>query len=176
MRQEKKVERSVNEIAKRLAEFGIDPIRIEKLKDSVPETSETISRQGEAVSLWLYEPHKFTTKLCKRCGEPFATNYRSVAYCSDPCRAHDISEQIGVKWNYFKSEEERWGGEPPLVIPPRALQMLLRFVLWFVDTQPTHTGEGSLPQITSLYLDQVSQLKEHSQGLGLSQANDEQGG
>src|SRR5690606_3688420 len=56
----------------------------------------------------------------------FKTNYRGVGYCSDAHRARALRE-VGIEWNPHKTAEERWGGEPPLVIPPEAHKMLLKF-------------------------------------------------
>lgn len=161
MRQSKKAERSINELARRLAELGLDSTAVESIKDNAPETRDAISRQGDAVLTWLEAPAKFTMKLCKRCKEPFGTNYRSVAYCSDNCRARDISEQIGVKWDWTaRTEEQRWGGEPPLIIPPLALRRLLQYCRYFVDILPTLPQAENLPETTVHFLDQATRLQE----------------
>lgn len=136
MRQAKKVDRNLEKLMALLAQTGhVKEEEIEEIKSNVPLSQQAISRQAEAVLLFLESPAKFTTKLCKRfeCQQPFGTNYRGVAYCSDNCRARSIEEQLGIKWNWFKPEEQRWGGEPPLVIPPAALQKLQTFVEFFAS-------------------------------------------
>ena len=139
MRQSKKAERSMGKLMDMLAASGTTTEAIEEMKTNAPTGREALSRQGEAVLLFLESPAKYTAKLCKRCGEAFGTNYRAVAYCSDSCRAKTMYEQLGVKWNNFKTEEERWGGEPPLIIPPEALQRIQQLVAWFADNLPTQT-------------------------------------
>ena len=125
-------------LLKMLADHGHTPEALEEMRDTAPTNREAISRQGEAVLLFLEAPAKFTAKLCKRCGEAFGTNYRAVAYCTDQCRSKAVSEQLGVKWDWLRAtEEERWGGEPPLIIPPAALQKIQQFVTWFADNLPT---------------------------------------
>lgn len=167
MRPKKKAERSIEELARRLQEFGMDSETVENIKNNVPDDRDAISRQGEAVLLWLESPAKFTMKICKRksCSEPFGTNYRSVAYCSDNCRAKEISSQIGIKWDWLKQEEERWGGEPPLIIPPHALRMLLQYVGWFVDNLPTHPPTENPPEKVGQFQDQVNSLSKYMDDL-----------
>ena len=141
MRLSKKAERSMAKLAEMLAASGVTIEEIEEIKETAPTGREAVSMQAEAVLLFLESPAKFTQKQCKRteCGEYFGTNYRSVAYCSDTCRAKEVSRQIGVKWNYFKTEHERWGGEPPLVIPPAALQKIRQYIEFFQSIPPTQT-------------------------------------
>lgn len=80
----------------------------------------------EAVLRSLEKPAAFTYKKCKRCGEMFGTNYRAVAYCSDHCRQVGFQNQTGIRWNPLRSTpEQRWGGEPPLIVSPDVLKKLL---------------------------------------------------
>lgn len=163
MRASKKADRAMTQLAKMLADFGIEQETIEEIKETAPTDRLAISRQGEAVLLWLESPAKFTTKVCKReaCGQPFGTNYRSVAYCSDNCRARDVSNLLGIKWDWTRAtEEERWGGEPPLIIPPAAMKNLLKYVRFFADTLPTQIQTQNLPESTTEYLDQARQTAE----------------
>lgn len=148
MRPSKKADRAMAGIAELLKKHGYaDEQKIEELKEVAPTDRLAISRQGEAVLLFLESPAKFTTKQCKRaaCGEYFGTNYRSVGYCSDTCRAKEISDQLGVKWDWLKPEEERWGGEPPLVIPPAALKKLNEFIQFFAAIPQPQNQTESLP-------------------------------
>lgn len=163
MRPAKKADRAFAQLAKMLADFGVEQETIEEIKETAPTNSLAISRQGEAVLLWLESPAKFTTKVCKReaCQQPFGTNYRSVAYCSDNCRSRDVSNMLGIKWDWTRaSEEERWGGEPPLIIPPAAMKNLLKYVRFFADTLPTQIQTQNLPESTTEYLDQARQTAE----------------
>lgn len=82
--------------------------------------------EAEGVLRFLEKPASFTVKICKRegCKEPFGTNYRAVAYCSDNCRRRDL-ERTGIRWNPHKPPEERWQGEPPLVLPPQVIRALI---------------------------------------------------
>lgn len=124
-----KEERNLDKIKALLLKHGIENEVIEEAIAEAPTFQDAVSRQGEAVLLFLEAPAKFTAKLCKRCGEPFSTNYRYVAYCTDICRAKAISEQTGVKWDWLKPEDERWGfKEPPLIIPPKAFKNLQLYV------------------------------------------------
>lgn len=148
MRASKKVDRDLEKLMQLLASTGhVQQEEIENIKANVPLSQQAISRQGEAVLLFLEAPAKFTTKLCKRaeCRQPFGTNYRGVAYCSDNCRARSMEELLGIKWNWFKQEEERWGGEPPLIIPPAALQKLQTYVEFFASIPHIQTETETLP-------------------------------
>lgn len=151
MRASKKADRAMEQLAKMLASHGIEDKVIEDVRESAPTHRDAISRQGEAVLLFLESPAKFTTKYCKRpvCGEPFGTNYRGVAYCSDNCRSKHMSDLIGVKWDWLRAtDEERWGGEPPLIIPPAAYRKIRQFVTFFVDSLQTQSQTESPQQIS----------------------------
>jgi len=92
--------------------------------------SVTAHLEAEAVLRFLRNPAGYLLKTCKReqCQLPFGTDYHAVAYCSDACRAKELQSQIGIVWNPHKTPEERWGGEPPSIIPPAAMMALLGFV------------------------------------------------
>ena len=140
MRPTKKADRAMAGLMALMAQQGIATKVIEEVRENVPSTREAHSRQGEAVLLFLESPAKFTAKLCKRCGEAFGTNYRSVAYCTDSCRSKQISAELGVKWDWLRaSEQERWGGEPPLIIPPKIFQKLEQFFQFFADIPQPQT-------------------------------------
>lgn len=146
MRPTKKADRAMEKIAALLKQHqGLDDAEIEDIKRNVPLPQQAVSRQGEAVLLFLESPAKFTTKECKRCGEPFGTNYRGVGYCSDGCRARSMEEQLGIKWNWMKPDEDRWGGEPPLIIPPSALQKLKEYVEFFASIPHIQTERETPP-------------------------------
>lgn len=129
MRTSKKKERALDGLLKYLERAGVSTETIEQVKEEIPHDDHAISMQAEAVLLSLEKPARFTIKNCKRCGESFGTNYRYVSYCSDTCRAKAIQNQTGIRWNWHKPAEERWGSqsgnvEPPLTIPPEALQAM----------------------------------------------------
>lgn len=93
---------------------------------------------AEAVLRSLERPAAFTYKRCKRCGEMFGTNYRAVAYCSDHCRGVAFQNQTGIRWNPLRATpEQRWGGEPPLIVPPSVLQLLLPWARHLVAQSQT---------------------------------------
>ena len=172
MRQNKKVERAFDALAEMLKTYsGVSEETISEMKEAAPTGKEAISRQGDAVLLFLENPAKYTAKLCKKCGEPFGTNYRSVGYCSDRCRAKDMYEILGIKWDYLKPLEERWGGEPPLIIPPAALRKIQQFVEFFAGVQAIQTQRGNppelipdplLPQQTQVPDEQISDVSQEA--------------
>jgi len=98
---------------------------VEELQGIV-KASHDVGYQAEAVLAYHDTRGRgFIEKNCKwpPCQQRFAANYKSVAYCSNKCRADALAD-IGIDWNYSKSEEERWAGTPPLVVPPKALSVL----------------------------------------------------
>jgi hypothetical protein len=75
---------------------------------------------------YLERPEAYLKKQCKgpNCNEWFVTSYHAVAYCSDLCRKRRLAE-LGVDYNpSAKSLEERWGGEPPMVLPTALTDIL----------------------------------------------------
>jgi hypothetical protein len=126
VKQQKKTERAVKGLQSLLAQLGVDQTVIKEAVKNVPLTPQDLSMHAEAVLLSLQQPAHFMSKKCKYCGEYFGTNYRAVAYCSDSHRAKALRAE-GIEWNPHKTAEERWGGEPPLVIPPEARRKLVKF-------------------------------------------------
>lgn len=128
MKMQKKTERAVKGLQNLLAQLGVDQTVIKEAVKNVPLTAQDLSMHAEAVLLSLQQPAHFMTKKCKwsGCEEYFSTNYRAVAYCSDSHRAKALRE-AGIEWNPHKTASERWGGEPPLVIPPEARRKLVKF-------------------------------------------------
>lgn len=165
MRPTKKADRAMASLAKMLAKHGVATEVIEEVRDNAPTSHEAVSRQGEAVLLFLECPAKYTAKLCRRCGEPFGTNYRSVAYCSDSCRSREISEELGVKWDWLRAtDEERWGGEPPLIIPPKAYQKIQQYIQFFADNLPTQNQTENQPESNQeTQTDQILAIEELTQ-------------
>lgn len=128
MRQDLKIARAMQKFAK-LAEQAGKPIEVPKdLKTAATEIVHQRKNpdpyyEAEGLLLFLEKPARFAFKPCKRCNEMFGTNYRSVAYCSDNCRKRSLAE-IGIRWDPSKSPEERWSGEPPIILPPSVVKFL----------------------------------------------------
>lgn len=123
MKAHKKQERANKKLAEILAKRGYDTQTLD-LDDHAP--TESISQQsleGEAVLAYWERGREFREKDCTQCGKRFATNYNSVANCSDKCR-RDALAAIGITWSPVKTQHERWGRTPPLVVPQEALILL----------------------------------------------------
>lgn len=69
-------------------------------------------------------------KKCEHCEEVFATNYKSVAYCSPSCTAKAFMDMTKMPWSFTKEAytrplAERWQGyEPPQVVDPDLIKTL----------------------------------------------------
>ena len=136
MREELKAQRAVAKALELLKSVGADTSAIPDTKEAHKEIARTAvntgpspSYQAEGVLMYLSAPARFDVKKCKRCEEPFMTNYRAVTYCSDICRAAAL-RKLGIIWNPHKNQEFRWGSdnypvEPPIVIPPEAVAALV---------------------------------------------------
>lgn len=112
-------------------------IKEEEIKTEVQEPTGELQRleraqfHAEAVLHFLQYPSTSRiVKSCKECGEPFSTYYKSVAYCDYPCLKAGL-KRVGLLWEETeydydaKTNVERWGNyEPPLVIPPAAIQAM----------------------------------------------------
>lgn len=135
MKQSIKQQRAMEKALAWIASAGGTVDIIEKVKEELPAVAnnqQAVSRQLEAVLLFLESPAKFTKKICKWCGESFGTNYRYVSYCCDNCRAKALQNQTGIRYDFSKPQEHRWGSEmfpkePPLLIPHAALLALEAF-------------------------------------------------
>lgn len=114
--------------------MGQDPDKVEKAFDEAPMHSDEKMLQSEGVLLHLLKPTRFVSKKCKReeCGEVFGTSYRAVAYCSDNCRAKDLENQTGIRWNPHTDRYQNLQGERPLVVGPQAYQTLIEFAQWIL--------------------------------------------
>lgn len=127
MKQKTRSKRSIDHLQKLLLKYGHSEQEVKTASENIPETAHDRSMQAEATLYQLAKPSAFMTKVCKQCGEEFSTSYRSVAYCSDTCRAKHLQSQSGIVWNPNKPAAERWGGEPPLIVPPEAYKKLKEF-------------------------------------------------
>lgn len=92
-----------------------DPVTAVELDDS-PQR-QLFHAQGVVKS--LEHPTEFRiTKRCKHCGDPFTTNYYSVAYCSILCGEYDCKKYFGLAWRpNARIKKERWEvlAEPEIV-------------------------------------------------------------
>jgi hypothetical protein len=128
------------------------------LKRSPAEISNT-SREAESALAYLDNPKAFVSKPCKWCHRDFAHTAGSVAYCSDSCRAAALEDK-GIKWDWLKPPEKRWGQAWPLIVPPEALEV--------IESLPNVAVEPELPPAVSLItevssilsLDLLARLKE----------------
>lgn len=125
-----------------LASVGVTPEEAGIKEPPVGEFQrlERAQFHAEAVLYFLHHPSTARiTKRCKECGEPFATYYKSVAYCDYPCLKLGL-KKMGLLWSEAeydydsKTNVERWGNmEPPLVIPPAAIEAM-RSLLNLIDS------------------------------------------
>lgn len=145
-----------------MAEHGAATPNAEELKpflgtDRKPDT------HLEGVLSSVRRPGDFTYKVCKRanCKLPFGTNYTSVGYCSDICRIRDFEDLTGCKWNPHKTDEERWGGEPPLIIPPKVLAVLYPFARRILEEfERLGMTEQSLQELAAQSVPELSDAGE----------------
>lgn len=105
-----------------MAKLGISVEIQEKAKEEALYNG-AVSQEAEAVIAYVDAPKQFTPRLCRECQSQFLTDYGSVAFCSDRCRKAHL-ESLGIRWDYQKSQYERWSGRIPLVIGPEALRVL----------------------------------------------------
>lgn len=99
------------------------------IKQDLKMAAERAELEAESVLYYVEVRGKgFHDKICKSCGQPFASTYLAVAFCSNACRAVEIAKS-GVVWNlYGKTDLERWGGRIPKVIGPNAYIAALQAV------------------------------------------------
>lgn len=113
-----------------------------KLLAAGAEHVQSKSEALEATIKSVLKPGSFTYRQCKRCGETFGADYRSVAFCSDHCRIEYLRTVSGIEWSSGKTPIERWGGEPPLIIPPSVLKVMVPYAKRILEAVETSvTGE-----------------------------------
>lgn len=127
MKEKTKRERALKKNLELLEKLGGIKLDADTVRQEVAATRVGVSDSLEGVLVSIRRPGDYTYRLCKRCRQPFGSNYISVGYCSDICRIRDFEELTGCKWNHHKSQEERWGGEPPLIIPPEVVKAMLAY-------------------------------------------------
>lgn len=178
MKQSVKDARKLAKIAAQLANIGVT-VDVEAIQEQAKIPVQTESDKLEATLHSVSRPGDFTYRLCKRCHQPFGSNYRAVAYCSDLHRIRDFEDLTGVKWNSTKTPEQRWGGEPPLVIPPDVVYTMWKYatsLVQYAETQGWVLPDGFLdPEFlnqSATELNQpdpnLSELNQDENGLTIS--------
>lgn len=126
----------------------------------------------EGVILSLQRPTRVgISRICKDCGDAFITMYQYVAYCGDLCRASALKKVGLTVWKNPYTDEEKWGGVPPALIPPDALKAMKAIILQVeqetgrpVDT--TISPASSDPDVSSQEIEDTEYLphsEEYSQ-------------
>lgn len=117
-----------------LASLGITPEDLAKAAEPTPLHKDAAPRQQanhEAISVLrsLTWPHdQLVSVKCWECKHVFLTNYRANVYCSQQCYKDGL-EKRGLVWRPDRTLAEQWGGmEPPLMIPPGAIEAMRRLV------------------------------------------------
>lgn len=123
MKPEKKAERTLQKLQEYLLATGVDPEALKQAQQTPVQSRDESSLEAEAVLAYVDNPKSFLRKVCKRCEEPFLANFQSVAYCSDHCRSRALA-QLGVQWNPHRSMQDRWRGNPPMIVPAAALRQI----------------------------------------------------
>jgi hypothetical protein len=119
------------------------------------------SKEAEAVLSFIHKPSSIITKRCKFCNLNFGTNYVGVAFCSDECRANDLSA-IGIVWDASKTAEARWEGEPPNIINPTTYSFLERFAREILNRQTAPNEQKPKPPT-----EQLSAIQREMKRLGM---------
>ena len=88
--------------------------------------------EAEGLLRMLNKPNTYVFKICKHCKEPFGTDYHAVAHCSDECRKVELKKQ-GFHWTPGRTQTERWGGEPPVILSPALVRKLIEFAVLSLD-------------------------------------------
>lgn len=145
----RKTEKATAGLKDFLIAMGQDPDAVEKAFDEAPLNVDERMLSKEGMLLHLAEPTRFISKTCKRkeCGQVFGTNYKSVAYCSDNCRAKDLESQTGVRWNPHTDRYQNLRAERPLVILPKDYAVLVEFAKHILDGKVQQT-DHQIPQPT----------------------------
>jgi hypothetical protein len=148
-----------------LASLGITPEDLAKAAEPTPLHKDAAPRQQanhEAISLlrsltWPYD--QLVSVLCWECKHPFLTNYKANVYCSQHCYKVGL-ERRGIVWRPDRTLAEQWGNlEPPLMIPPGAIEAMRRLVdladqgkiAQSESPEPDYVPVLSTPEPESLY-------------------------
>lgn len=101
----------------------------ETIKD-LDKATDRDYRSDDAVAIFVHNPAGFKPGICKNCDRPYATNRKSVGFCSDPCRREDWKKTTGLEWRAV-SIHDIWEGDPPLIISPDQFEKLRQIAAWF---------------------------------------------
>lgn len=147
----KKLDKDTRALMKMAAKLGALGVTVdtEQIQESIKITPITESDKLESVLASIRRPGDYTYRTCKRlsCQQPFGSNYRAVAYCSDFCRIRDFEATTGIEWLSNRTPEQRWGGEPPLIIPPDVVYRMFEYaklILHHAEVQGWVSPEGTL--------------------------------
>lgn len=115
------------------AQYGaeVPPQLTTEIEEAMDETPEELRLEGE----WMLYSLKYPlspriTKECTRCGNPFQTNYQSVACCSNRCVIEELREKFGLAWvPKGRRDKEKWEVQVPASsIPYKALRAMKKLV------------------------------------------------
>lgn len=130
---DKKAKEAMAFFATMLKDSGVDE---EVLQESLSEPFEVKLLQAEGVLLFLESAGKaLIHRVCKECGEAFASRYKAVAYCSDRCRSKKLRRDFGIQWSPQRDHYQMMDAERPLVVGPQAYQTLLEFAHRILEGQ-----------------------------------------
>lgn len=106
-----------------------EPVRSEELDDS----PQMVMFRAQGILRSMDCPTEIRlTRICKNedCGDVFATNYASVAYCSTLCCEYHLKKHFGLAWKpNARIKRERWEiRTEPEIISMRALQAMKMIV------------------------------------------------
>lgn len=144
--------KSISQLLKLWEEEGLhleDPEGYERLKEKARQESLGVTpaalklsahKEAELVLLSLSNPSMAVTVECPSCKDKFQTNYAYQRYCSTTCLQSAL-ESKGLKWDPYKSPEERWKGEPPSVITPTTFRVLQKWAQRILSVSPNEKAE-----------------------------------
>lgn len=114
--------------------------------------------EAQSTLLCLQWPYpQLIRKVCEECGRKFATNYHATAWCSNTCVKKGL-EKAGIRWRPNKSFQEQWGVmEPPLIIPPDAIEAM-RKVVSLVDSGTPYQNNSPEPDSVEVLDDEDSDV------------------
>lgn len=163
MRADKKQERENQKLLEWLKRAGQDTSQVKIEQQPIQKESiQTHSLHAEAASAYWEKGKEFRDVTCRECGAIFATNYgHNVRYCSDPCRKKAL-EKIGIAWSPFKTQHERWGRIPPLIVPPEALVLLKELREEGQNHVPTEVVSVDLPVSSDQWMDDSQEFQDFS--------------
>lgn len=117
-----------------LASIGISAEDLQQAAEPRPLHKDVAPKQQanhEAISVLrslTYPFDEYLSVKCWECKQIFLTNYKANVYCSQQC-FKDGLEKKGIKWRPDRTLAEQWGNrEPPLMIPPGAIEAMRRLV------------------------------------------------